>query len=73
MTDVDVTGSAACSQCAWYAEDAIFPHANGYGCWFIAREDIETGTFPMTAERILDRIDARAALSVSLPEAEEQA
>jgi hypothetical protein len=43
--------------------DAIIPHGNGYSCWFIASYKSQEipSTYPLTAEEILDRIDARAA------------
>ena len=47
---------------------AIRPHSNGYGCWFVpdltGLEPAEqiTGTRALTAEEIIARIDARAAL-----------
>lgn len=47
----------------WHGEggiepDAILPHHNGYSMWFVSLDQL--GTAPLTAEEILDRIDARA-------------
>lgn len=39
--------------------DVLIPHSNGYGCWFIGRDQL--GTAPLTADEILAMIDARAA------------
>ena len=40
--------------------DTIIPHSNGYGCWFIDLDGEKHGTFGLTAEQIVDRIEARA-------------
>lgn len=41
--------------------DAIAPHSNGYSCWFLDPHN-QTTTKGLTAEEILERIEARERL-----------
>jgi len=49
----------------WHKTDAIAPYTNGYGMWFIGRENFTNGqmlgTAPLKPEEILARIEAREA------------
>jgi len=43
--------------------DALMPFSNGYSCWFIGKDQLDTA--PLSEAEILALIDARAALASS--------